>query len=64
MSKKQKKKRNKKYRPEGVNPEVPVVHKFVAEEEEKKSGNKKIKRWLIFICVALLPLVLLGLIIF
>ena len=44
MSKKHKK-RNKKYRPsEGAVPETPVIHRFVAEEEQTKDSRKRWKR--------------------
>lgn len=64
MSKKQKKKRNKKYRPEGIDPDTPIVHRFVAEEEEKKTSKTKFKRWVVLGGIVATILGLLGIIIF
>lgn len=50
-----KKKRNKKYRPQA---EQPVVHKFVAEEEDVKQSKKRNKRRLIIFGISVLLLAL------
>jgi hypothetical protein len=64
MGKKQKKKRNKKYRPEGVDLDTPIVHRFVAEDEEKKTSKTKLKRWIVIGGITLTLLALLGILIF
>lgn len=55
-----KKKRNKKYRPADATPEASVVHRYVAEDEEKSARAKRFKRRFIGVGVisALLALLL------
>ncbi len=56
---KQKKKRNKKYTPkDGAIPIQPIVHRYVAEEEQRRGQFKKWRRWAIVIVVAIAILLL------
>jgi hypothetical protein len=52
MAKKQKPKRHKPYRGEAYTPEQPVIHKYVAEDEEKRASGKRAKRKLILFLIA------------